>query len=98
MGEGDVTKVICKARSVIYLKGFLRLKKKKKLLKKQFYPKFCKNHLLKKVYQTKIKVWKLKTIDKDSTISLCVCSTSISNRKIQMIVDCSLSLSSSYFI
>ena len=29
MGEGDVTKVICKARSVIYLKGFLRFKKKK---------------------------------------------------------------------
>ena len=73
MGEGDVTKVICKARTVIYLKGFLRLKKKKKLLKKKFYPKFCKNHLLKKVYQTKIKVWKLKTIDKDSMISLCVC-------------------------
>ena len=30
MGEGHVTKVICKARSVIYLKGFLRFKKKKK--------------------------------------------------------------------
>ena len=72
MGEGDVTKVICKAISVINLKGVLRLKKKK-LLKKQFYPKFCKNHHLRKVYQTKIKVWKVKTIDKDSMISLCVC-------------------------
>ena len=28
MGEGDVTKVICKARSVINLKSVLRFKKK----------------------------------------------------------------------